>query len=134
MPKVKSISHVAFVVSDMDASLAFWRDGLGMDVGQLRDVPAENSRIAFLPLADAQVELVLPTSGDSGIARFMAKRGPGMHHICLEVDDLDGMLFRLKARGVRLINEQARRGADGVRYAFVHPESTGGVLVELYQP
>ena len=134
MPKVKSINHVALVVSDLDASLAFWRDSLGMDVAQVRDVPAESSRIAFLPLADAQVELVLPTSSGSGIARFLAKRGAGMHHVCLEVDDLEGMLVQLKARGVRLINEVASQGADGVRYAFVHPESAGGVLVELYQP
>ncbi len=133
MPRVKSINHVAVLVSDMDSALAFWRDGLGMDLSQLIEVPGEQARIAFLPLDGAEIELVLPTTPDSGIAKFLAKRGPGMHHICLEVDDLDGMLDHLKARGVRLINEQARTAADGIRYAFVHPESAGGVLVELYQ-
>ncbi len=133
MPKIKSINHVALVVADMETSLTFWRDALGMQVQELRDVPTEESRIAFLPVAGSEVELVLPTTADSGIAKFLAKRGPGMHHVCLEVDDLDAMLRLLKGRGVRLINERARVSASGTRYAFVHPESTGGVLVELYQ-
>jgi methylmalonyl-CoA/ethylmalonyl-CoA epimerase len=86
-----------------------------------------------LPIAGAEVELVLPTTDDSGIAKYLAKRGPGMHHICLEVDDIAGMMSHLKLKGIRLINEQPRTGADGKQYAFIHPESTGGVLVELYQ-
>jgi methylmalonyl-CoA/ethylmalonyl-CoA epimerase len=77
--------------------------------------------------------LVRPTTRDSGIAKYLAKRGPGMHHLCLEVDDIGAMLEQLKARGVRLINEEARTATDGRKYAFVHPESTGGVLVELYE-
>lgn len=133
MPTVRRIDHVAVVVDDLEKSLAFWRDALGMPMQQLREVPAEQSQVAFLPLAGSELELVRPTSGDSGIARYLAKRGPGMHHLCLEVDDLDGMLAQLRARGVRLINEEARAGTDGRRYAFVHPESTGGVLVELYE-
>jgi methylmalonyl-CoA/ethylmalonyl-CoA epimerase len=79
------------------------------------------------------VELVMPTTDDSGIAKYLAKRGPGMHHLCLEVDDIAGMLTQLKAKNVRLINEAPRIAADGRKYAFIHPESTGGVLVELYQ-
>jgi methylmalonyl-CoA/ethylmalonyl-CoA epimerase len=75
----------------------------------------------------------MPTTDDSGIAKYLAKRGAGMHHLCLEVDDIGGMLAQLKAKGVRLINEEARTAADGKRYAFIHPESTSGVLVELYQ-
>lgn len=133
MPKVKSIHHVAMVVADMQTSLGFWRDALGIGVRELRDVSAEGSRIAFLPLADAELELVLPTLQDTGIAKFLQKRGPGMHHICLEVDDLEGMLNQLKARGIKLVHAEARAGANGIRYAFVHPESTEGVLVELYQ-
>jgi methylmalonyl-CoA/ethylmalonyl-CoA epimerase len=133
MPKVISINHVAMVVGDLDASLSFWRDVLGMELGELRDVPAESSRIAFLPLAGSEIELVLPTTDDSGVAKFLSKRGPGMHHICLEVDDLAAMLGQLKAGGTRLIHEEPRIAPGGVRYAFVHPESTGGVLVELYQ-
>lgn len=133
MASIRSIHHVAIVVQDMGASLSFWRDALGMQVSELRDIPAEQSQVAFLPTQGTEVELVLPTTRDSGIAKYLAKRGPGMHHVCLEVDDLTSMLAQLKARGIRLINEEPRRGSEGRQYAFVHPESTGGVLVELYQ-
>ena len=133
MTVVKAIHHVAVVVEDMEKSLAFWRDALGIELRELRDVPAEKSQVAFLPLAGAEVELVMPTTDDSGIAKYLAKRGPGMHHLCLEVDDIQGMLAQLKARNIRLINEEPRLAADGKKYAFIHPESTGGVLVELYQ-
>lgn len=133
MPHVKQINHVAVVVDDMDKALSFWRDALGMEVHGLRDVPAEKSQVAFLPLPGSEVELVQPTADDSGIAKYLAKRGPGMHHICLEVDDIEEMMSQLKSRGVRLINEEPRIAADGKKYAFIHPESTSGVLVELYQ-
>jgi methylmalonyl-CoA/ethylmalonyl-CoA epimerase len=133
MPKIKQINHVAVVVEDINASLGFWRDALGLEMHELREVPAEQSRVAFLPVAGSEIELVQPTSSDSGIAKYLAKRGPGMHHLCLEVDDIAGMLAQLMSKGVRLINEKPRTAADGRRYAFVHPESTGGVLVELYQ-
>ena len=133
MPKVKQINHVAVVVQDMEQALSFWRDALGMELHGLRDVPAEKSLVAFLPIPGSEVELVQPTTDDSGIAKYLAKRGPGMHHICLEVDDIEGMMTQLKAKGVRLINEEPRAAADGKKYAFVHPESTSGVLVELYQ-
>ena len=133
MAKIKRINHVAVVVDDMDKSLLFWRDALGLQMTELRDVHAERSRIAFLPAGEAEVELVQPTSDDSGIAKYLAKRGPGMHHICLEVDDIESMLSQLKTKGVHLINEEPRTAVDGKKYAFVHPDSTGGVLVELYQ-
>lgn len=133
MPKVKQINHVAVVVDDMEKALSFWRDALGMELHGLRDVPAEKSQVAFLPLPGSEVELVQPTTDDSGIAKYLAKRGPGMHHLCLEVDDIEQMMVQLKAKGVRLINEEPRTAADGKKYAFVHPESTSGVLVELYQ-
>src|SRR5512139_2615285 len=133
MPKIKAVNHVAVVVDDMEKSLSFWRDALGIHLHELRDVPAEKSQVAFLPVAGAEVELVMPTTDDSGIAKYLAKRGPGMHHLCLEVDDLASMLAQLKTHGIRLINEEPRPGTSGRQYAFVHPESTGGVLVELYQ-
>lgn len=133
MPTIKAINHVAVVVDDMEKSLAFWRDALGIELHELRDVPAEKSQVAFLPLAGAEVELVMPTTDDSGIAKYLAKRGPGMHHLCLEVDDIEAMLGRLRAKNIRLINEEPRATSDGKKYAFIHPESTGGVLVELYQ-
>jgi methylmalonyl-CoA/ethylmalonyl-CoA epimerase len=133
MPKVKKINHVAVVVDDMEKALSFWRDALDMDLHELRDVPAEQSQVAFLPLPGSEVELVMPTTHDSGIAKYLSKRGPGMHHICLEVDDIEGMLEQLRSKNVRLINEEPRTTSDGKKYAFIHPESTAGVLVELYQ-
>lgn len=133
MPHVKQVHHVAVVVDDMEKALAFWRDALGMELHELRDVPAEKSQVAFLPLPGSEVELVRPTSDDSGIAKYLAKRGAGMHHICLEVDDIEGMMTQLRSKGVRLINEEPRVASDGKKYAFIHPESTAGVLVELYQ-
>jgi methylmalonyl-CoA/ethylmalonyl-CoA epimerase len=133
MSQIKNINHVAVVVDDMQKALSFWRDALGIELHELRDVPVEMSQVAFLPLAGSEIELVQPTSADSGIAKYLAKRGPGMHHICLEVDDIEGMLAQLAAKNVRVINEKPRIAADGKKYAFIHPESTGGVLVELYQ-
>jgi methylmalonyl-CoA/ethylmalonyl-CoA epimerase len=133
MPTIKAINHIAVVVEDMDEALSFWCDALGMKMHELRDVPAEKSQVAFLPLSGSEVELVMPTTDDSGIAKYLAKRGAGMHHLCLEVDDIEGMLAQLKAKKIRLINEQPRIGATGKKYAFIHPESAGGVLVELYQ-
>ena len=133
MPQIKAINHVAVVVEDMEKSLVFWRDALGIQLHELRDVPAEKSQVTFLPLAGAEVELVMPTTDDSGIAKYLAKHGQGMHHLCLEVDDIEGMMAQLKAKDIRLINEEPRTAADGKKYAFIHPESTGGVLVELYQ-
>jgi methylmalonyl-CoA epimerase len=133
MSKVKAINHVAFVVDDMDRSLSFWRDALGIEVRELRDIPAEKSQVAFLPLAGSELELVLPTTTDSGVAKYLAKRGAGMHHICLEVEDLEDLLQQLKRHGIRLIDDRPLLAANGLKYAFVHPESTGGVLVELYE-
>jgi len=133
MPLIKKINHVAVVVDDMEKAISFWRDSLGMELHELRDVPVEKSQVAFLPLEGSEVELVMPTSDDSGIAKYLSKRGPGMHHICLEVEDIVGMLAQLQVKGIRLINEEPRTGADGKKYAFIHPESTSGVLVELYE-
>lgn len=133
MSNIKKINHVAIVVEDMEDALSFWHDALGLELHEIRDVPAEKSQVAFMPIAGGELELVMPTTEDSGIAKYLAKRGQGMHHICLEVDDIEGMLEQLKAKGVRMINEQPRTSADGKRYAFIHPESARGVLVELYQ-
>jgi methylmalonyl-CoA/ethylmalonyl-CoA epimerase len=133
MPVINKINHVAIVVEDMENALSFWRDALGLELHELRDVPTEKSQVAFMPVAGDEIELVMPTTEDSGIAKYLAKRGQGMHHLCLEVDDITGMIAQLKAKGVRLINEEPRTSADGRKYAFIHPESACGVLVELYQ-
>lgn len=133
MPKVKRIDHIAILVNDMQASLSFWQEALGLELSAVQDVPTEQAQIAFLPAGDSEVELVIPTTADSGLARYLEKRGPGMHHICLEVEDIEGMLANLKKRGVELINEAPRIGSGGRKYAFIHPRSAFGVMVELYE-
>ncbi len=133
MAKVTRIDHVAILVADLDAPLAFWRDALGIDVSHVKDIPTEMAQIAFLPTGGSEVELVKPTTADSGLAKYLEKRGPGMHHLCLEVDDIEGMLAQLKAKGIQLINEQPKVSAEGKKYAFIHPKSAFGVMVELYE-
>ena len=130
---VKRIDHIAVVVDDLETSLAFWRDALGMDMTHLEEVKEQESIVAFLPTGGSEVELVKPTTESSGVAKYLAKRGPGMHHICLEVDNLEEMLADMKAKGVKLINETPTMGAGGKQIAFIHPSSANGVLVELYQ-
>ncbi len=127
------LNHLAIVVDDMVAALRFWRESLGLaQTGEIESVPAEAVDIAFLSLGDAHIELIQPTSSDSGVAKYLAKRGPGLHHLCLEVPDLEAKLNELRARGYELINETPRE-RDGRRYAFIHPKSAGGVLLELYE-
>ena len=133
MATIKRIDHIAVLVEDIDTTLSFWRDALGIDLSHTTDVPAEMAEIAFLPVGASEIELVKPTSSDSGLARYLEKRGPGMHHICLEVDDILGMIARLQEHGVQMINAEPRTSADGKKYAFVHPKSAGGVMVELYE-
>ncbi|HSB89654.1 MAG TPA: methylmalonyl-CoA epimerase [Anaerolineales bacterium] len=133
MDNIKRVDHVAIVVEDIEAALGFWRDGLGLEVTHVEDVPDQESVVAFLPTGDSEVELVKPTSADSGVARFLGRRGPGIHHICFEVGDLEANLQRLQERGIRLINTQPVIGTAGKKIAFIHPESTHGVLVELYE-
>ena len=133
MPKILRIDHIAILVNEMDGPLSFWRDALGLEMTHLQEVPAEMAQIAFLTLGGSEMELVRPTTDDSGLARFLEKRGPGMHHVCLEVDDIAGMLAQLKAKGIQLINEEPRTNSEGRKYAFIHPKSAGGVMVELYE-
>lgn len=130
---VKRIAHVAVVVEDLQAALGFWRDALGLPLLRTEHNEAEQVAIAFLPVGESEIELLEPTEAESGIGRYLAKRGQGMHHVCVEVDDIEATLARLTAYGVELINETPRTREDGTRYAFVHPRSASGVLVELYQ-
>jgi methylmalonyl-CoA/ethylmalonyl-CoA epimerase len=132
MAKILRINHVAIVVPEIEGALSFWRDALGLDLHHVEDVPSQKSQVAFLPVEGSEVELVRPTTDDSGVAKFLADRGAGMHHLCFEVDDIDEMLAGLKARGIRLINETAMQ-LEGRKVAFIHPKSANGVLVELYQ-
>jgi methylmalonyl-CoA/ethylmalonyl-CoA epimerase len=133
MPKIKKIDHVALVVGDIDKALEFWQGSLGLELDHVDDIPREKSAIAFLPVGASEIELVQPTSDDSGVAKYLEKRGPGMHHVCLEVDDIEGMLAQLKAKEVQLIHEEPVIAESGKKYAFIHPKAAFGVLVELYE-
>jgi methylmalonyl-CoA/ethylmalonyl-CoA epimerase len=132
MAKITKINHIAIAVPDVNAALAFWQDALGLTVDHIEDVPSQQATVVFIPVGDSEVELVKPTSGDTGVARFIAERGGGMHHLCFEVDNIEEMLAQLKEKGIRLINESPLE-LPGRKMAFIHPKSTGGVLVELYQ-
>lgn len=127
------IDHVAVVVDDMNAALRFWQEALGLPLGGTEHNEHEAVEIAFLPVGESRVELLQPISEDSGIAKYLAKRGPGMHHLCLAVPDIEGALAELAEKGIEIIQPAPRTREDGTRYAFVHPKSTGGVMVELYE-
>jgi methylmalonyl-CoA/ethylmalonyl-CoA epimerase len=126
------INHVAIVVRDIDASLDFWVKAFGLRLDHVEDVPSQASKVAFLPLGESEVELVQPTSMDSGMAAYLEKRGEGMHHLCIEVEDIDAALAHLKALDVRLINTEPEV-LPGRKMAFIHPKAANGVLIELYQ-
>jgi methylmalonyl-CoA/ethylmalonyl-CoA epimerase len=130
---IKRIDHIAVIVPDIDEALAFWRDALGLPLSHVEEVPEQESVVALLTPGDSKVELVEPTTETSGVARYVAKHGPGMHHICFEVEDIEGTVARLKEKGVQLINDEPTVGAGGKKVAFIHPKSAGGVLVELYE-
>lgn len=132
MTEIKKINHVAILVEDIDSALTFWRDQLGLPLDHVEDVPSQSSKVAFMPVGEGEVELVQPTDPDSGLGKFLEKRGEGMHHLCIEVDDIEAMLTNLQTKGVRLINE-VPLDLPGRRMAFIHPKSTNGVLVELYE-
>jgi len=132
MPPVK-IDHLAVVIDDMDAALNFWQNALGLPLSGTEQNEHEAVEIAFLSVGQSRIELLKPTTNDSGIAKYLAKKGAGMHHICFAVEDIEAALQHIAAQGVELINETPRTREDGTRYAFVHPKSTGGVLVELYE-
>ncbi|MBL8160763.1 MAG: methylmalonyl-CoA epimerase [Anaerolineae bacterium] len=132
MPPIK-IDHLAVVVDDMPAALNFWQQALGLTLGGTEHNEHEAVDIAFLNVGESRVELLKPITDDSGIAKYLAKRGPGMHHVCIAVSDIEAAMATIRANGVELINETPRTREDGTRYAFVHPKSTGGVMVELYE-
>jgi LAO/AO transport system kinase len=132
--QVSAVDHVGIAVSDFAAALAFYRDALGLSVSEAEEVASQRVRAHFVPLSGTALELLEATSPDSPIAKFTAKRGPGLHHLTLRVDDIHAALARLKTAGVRLIDEAPRPGAHGSLVAFVHPAAAHGVLVELCQP
>ncbi|MFB3140011.1 MAG: methylmalonyl-CoA epimerase [Candidatus Acidiferrales bacterium] len=127
------LDHIGVAVRSLEQSLKFYRDQLGLRVAGTEEIPAEKVRVAMLPLGEGRLELLEPTAEDSPIARFIQKRGEGIHHIALEVEHLDRHLRQLEAGGVRVLPGKSEYGASGHRYAFLHPASCGGVLVELVE-
>jgi len=130
---IKRVSHIAVVVEEIEQALGVFRDALGLQPSHTETIAEQDVRVAFLRVGESQIELVEPIGTESGVARFLATRGEGTHHICLEVDDIDAALADLKGKGVRLIDRAPVAGARG-RVAFVHPKSTHGVLIELWEP
>ena len=132
MSQIKKINHVAIVVKDIDESLKFWATALRLELHHVEDVPSQASKVAFIPVGESEIELVQPTTEDSGMAAYLEKRGEGMHHLCIEVDDIEAKMQELKEAGIRLIND-APQVLPGRKMAFIHPKSASGVLVELYE-
>jgi methylmalonyl-CoA epimerase len=130
--KIGRIHHVAVVVRSIEQSLVFYRDGLGLQLETITDVPDDRVRIAFLGVGESKIELVQPTDETTGVARFLESKGEGFHHVCFEVDNLAESLMRLEIDGLELIDTAPRRGAEGP-VAFIHPRSGHGVLVELIE-
>ncbi|PKN11806.1 MAG: methylmalonyl-CoA epimerase [Deltaproteobacteria bacterium HGW-Deltaproteobacteria-4] len=129
----KKINHIGVAVRSIDASTPFYRDVLGMTFEGTEVVAEQKVKVAFFAVGESRVELLEPTADDSPVAKFLEKNGEGTHHIAYEVDDLVATLAKLKAAGVRLIDEVPRCGAHGTRIAFLHPKASGGVLTELCQ-
>jgi methylmalonyl-CoA/ethylmalonyl-CoA epimerase len=133
MTNLIRLNHIAVLVPDLEEALAFWQDQLGLSLGHIETVSSMEVKIAFLPLGESEIELIQPITETSGLAKFLEKRGPGLHHICIEVDDISAKFDQLREQGIRLIEKAPILMDDGRQLAFIHPKSSGGVLVELYQ-
>jgi len=128
-----TLDHIGIAVANLDEALAFYRDALGLEIEPAEEVASQRVRAHFVPVGGAALELLEGTAPDSPISKFVEKRGPGLHHITLRVDDIHAALAALKARGARLIDETPRPGAHGALVAFIHPSAAHGVLIELKQ-
>ena len=132
---LKRVDHIAIIVRNIEQALVFYRDILGIMPGEIKEVPSEQVRIAFLPLGGpngSEIELIEPTSTDSSLSKFLEKRGEGLHHICLEVDDIDAALVEMQEKGTPVLDKQPRIAAEG-RAIFIHPRTANGVLLELVE-
>jgi methylmalonyl-CoA/ethylmalonyl-CoA epimerase len=127
------IDHIGIATRGIEEALGFWRDALGLEVQHTETVEEQGVRVAMLPVGEPRVELLEPTGPDTPVAKFLEKRGPGIHHVAIRVADIRAALARLKAEGARLIDAEPRIGAGGCLVAFVHPAASGGVLLELVQ-
>ena len=130
--RLGKVHHVAVIVRDVEASLAFWRDMMGLPVELVLPIEHDKVTIAFLPVGESKIELVQPTDDTTGVARFLESKGEGFHHVCFEVSDINAALMRLGMDGIELVDSVARKGAEGP-VAFLHPRSCHGVLVELIE-
>lgn len=133
MIRIKKIDHVAVCVNDVDGAIAQYKRVLGLEPTVREVVESQRTEAVLLPIGETSVELISP-KGNEGLERFLAKRGPGIHHLAIEVEGIEDALGALKALGVPLIDETPRKGARGHKVAFVHPKATGGVLIELVEP
>src|SRR5262245_41132975 len=127
------LDHIGIAVQDVEKALAFYRDALGLEVEPPEDVASQHVRAHFIPAGQAALELLEATAPESAIAKYLERRGPGIHHVTLRVDDIRAALAQLKARGVRLVDDEPRAGAEGALVAFIHPAAAHGVLIELKQ-
>lgn len=130
----RKIDHIAIAVRDLAAALAVYRTVLGLEPNEIEEVPGFKTRVAMLSVGESRLELLEAMGDGSPIARFIEKRGEGVHHLCFQVEDVAAELQKLRVAGIRLVDESPRRGAGGYLVAFLHPSSTGGVLIELSQP
>ncbi len=131
--KALGLDHVAIAVKDLDKAIEIYRDAFGLELAEIEEVPEQQVRAAIFGHGQGRIELICPTVKDNGVARFLEKRGEGLHHICIEVEDLEAALAALKARGAPLIDQTPQPGAGGAKVAFIHPKGTAGVLTELRQ-
>jgi methylmalonyl-CoA/ethylmalonyl-CoA epimerase len=130
---ITRIDHIGIAVHNLDEALKVYRDALGLEVTHIADEPEQKVRVAFLPRGGSEIELLEPYEGDGPVRKFMEKRGEGIHHICLAVDDIEATLAQLAAQGVPLIDTTPRFNSRGQKIAFIHPKGAHGVLIELYQ-
>ena len=128
---IKRIDHIAIAVNDIDDVARFYTDTLKLDLSGVEVVTGQKAKVGFLKIGESNIELVQPASDDSPLVKFLETRGPGIHHICFEVEDIQKEVEELKKQGVRMIDETPRPGAHNTRVAFIHPKSSGGVLIEL---
>ncbi|MEO8285740.1 MAG: methylmalonyl-CoA epimerase [Chloroflexota bacterium] len=133
MPRVIKINHIGLATDGIAEALRVFVGGLGLDVAGSEDIASDQTRATFAPLGEARLEFLEPIDGEGPVQKFLEKRGPGIHHICLEVEDLPGMLERLREQGVELVDQQPRPGAHGTEVAFIHPKAANGVLIELVE-
>ena len=130
--EIKKINHIAIAVENIEKATEFWRDKLGLDLHHVEEVPSQKVKVASFPCGDSEVELVEPTDENTGTAKFLKSRGPGIHHLCLEVEDIESAMQELMAKEVRLLSDEPIELPDR-KMAFIHPKSSGGVLLELYE-